>query len=79
MEIEDIHLLKAIFEYLKAGKNIEVQESLVQTGHHEKFLWLIGSQPHFDNIDFTQRLDCDELIPSDTDRECNIDLINKTA
>ena len=30
MEIEDIHLLKAIFLLLKAGQNLEVQDSLIQ-------------------------------------------------
>ena len=62
---------------MRAGQDSEAQIDLQQKNGHEKFLWLIGSQPHFDNIEFEQTNEVDDLIVSSSDRELNLDSLNR--
>jgi hypothetical protein len=68
-----------MFELLRAGKLTEVQNKLIGADKFDKFLWTLGSLPHYDNIEFQQRDDCDNFVATDVDREQNIDVIYKRA
>lgn len=48
----ELDCLKSMFEMIRAGQIQQVQEELLKSNQVEKFLWLIGSEPHFDNIEF---------------------------
>ena len=47
--------------------------------HYEKFLWLIGSLPHFDNICFKDESVISNLIGCDLEQSANCDKIMKLA
>lgn len=80
--MSDVECYKIIFEHIRSGQFQEIQEKLIEANLIDKFLWLIGSLPHFDNIEFTQRTDCNgdsDLVPNDTDRENNLDKLRTSA
>jgi hypothetical protein len=62
---DDLGCLVELFEYLRAGKLSEAQSSLSESEHYEKYLWLIGSLPHFDNISFKDESTISSLIGCD--------------
>lgn len=71
-----VQVLEHVFRLLRAGQILEAQHFLLEKNFSEQFLWLIGSLPHFDNIEFAQTLDCDQLVHSDCDREQNFDKLS---
>jgi len=54
---EEQKLLKALFILLRAGKHQEAQALLLQSSNLDKFLWLCGAIPQFDNICYAEVLE----------------------
>ena len=55
--------LKALFELMRAGQMVEAQNKLIETNQIEKYLWLVGSIPQFDNVSYTESCDYGQFIP----------------
>jgi hypothetical protein len=65
-------VLKSLFYLLRAGKTVEAQQILLEKNHHEKYLWLVGTIPQFDNVCYFEDIDYKDLLPNDLDREHNL-------
>ena len=74
----DLRCLQAIFELLRAGNLKEAQSQLEQGNHFDKYLWLLGSQPMFDNIQYSETCEYLDLIPTDIIREQSLPKIQKS-
>ena len=60
---QELNNLKALFELMRAGQMAEAQKQLIATNQIEKYLWLVGSIPQFDNVCFTESCDYGHFIP----------------
>jgi len=52
---------------------------LIQANQLEKYSWLCGTLPHFDNVFFDEDIDQGEHLPNDLDREQNLAYITETC
>ena len=53
--------LERVFELLRGGKLILAQKELEEVGEYEKYMWLMGSEPLFDNSESVST--CQGLLP----------------
>ena len=61
-----------VFEFLRQGDVKAAQKHLLEKNAIE-FLWLLGGQPHFDNVEFSLLGDTTEdLLPLDIVEEANM-------
>ena len=67
-----MQVLKALFDMLRAGKFVEAQQALMEINQLEKYMWLVGAIPQFDNICYFEDIDYKALLPNDCERESNL-------
>lgn len=71
--------MAGLLKYLRAGKIVDAQNMLLETNHCEKFLWLCGSIPLFDNVSYSENVAEGNNLPNDLDRELNLQHIGATS
>jgi hypothetical protein len=60
--------LERLFELLRGGKVSDAQEELEEANQFEKYLWLMGSDPMFDNVESTQESSFGDLLPNSVEK-----------
>ena len=68
-----------MFDFLRGGQLRECQEFLNQIHSNDKYLALIGNMPFFDNCNFSQQTESQDLFLGDrsVERQSNISQIEK--
>lgn len=75
----DHEILSAVFDHLRGGKLQEVQSFLNATRCDDKYLYLLGNLPFFDNCSYAQQTESGDVFLNDLDlgRHNDLDRLTK--
>ena len=68
----DLKTYEVLFDHLRGGKLQEAQQFLLEIGSMDKYMQLIGNLPFFDNIQFEQQTQSENLFIQDSNHEKQI-------
>ena len=76
---KELNLLRCILQHLRAGELQELQRFLYEAQHQDKYLFLLGNLPFFDNCKFQQQTQSGDVFLHDAnlDRYRHLDHVSK--